>query len=240
MVNVEFGFVDPVVGEHTPVLPMSKVFPEWYKKIPTYTPGTPKCPIERLLNLDRNKDLTTIKGCPPIYDYLTSGYMIPWTYETLFKVQLQDDGIRGFSYYSAYRDYISLHHTEQFPELKTHFFKVNIPWTVKTPKGYSCLFFQSFFHMEKRYTLLPAIVDTDKYHQPNLVGYITEDEFTVKPNEPLVFVMPFKREHFKLKLVKEELDHYANIVGGKRMAGAHSLYTQHAYKILSWTKKLFQ
>lgn len=240
MVNVEFGYLDPVIGEHTPILPMTKVLPEWYKRLPPYAPGASKCPIERLLNLDNNVDLTTIKSCPPVYDYLTSGYVIPWSYETLFKVQTNEDGTRGFKYYSANKEYISFHHIQQFPEVKSYFFKVNSPWTIKTPKGYSCLFFQSFFHMEKRYAMLPAIVDTDKYHQPNLVGYMLEDEFTIKPNEPLIFVMPFRREHFKSKIVRRELDNYTAFFGTKRMPGAHSLYTQHSYKILSWVKKLFQ
>jgi len=240
MIEIKFGYLDPVIGQYTPVVPMSKVLPEWYKKLPTMSPGAAKCPVQRLLNLDSNKDFTTIKGCPPVQDYLTSGYAIPWSYETFFSVQSHEDGTKGFKFYSAHKEYISFHHAQQFPEIKSYMFKVNSPWTIKTPKGYSCLFFQSPLHMENRYAMIPAIVDTDSYHQPNFVGYMLEDEFTVKPNEPLIFVMPFKREHFKLKLVQQEVDNYTALFGSKRMDGAHSLYAQHAYKILSWARKLFQ
>lgn len=240
MIDVEFGYQDPVICKHVPVVPMTKMLPEWYKALPSLAPGASKCPIQRLINMDNNIDFATVKACPPIFDYLSSGYVIPWSYETIFKTSILEDGTRAFKYYSGDKNYISTNHPVQFPEIKSWFFKVNIPWTIKTPKGYSCLFFQSFYHMEKRYAMLPAIVDTDTFHQPNATGYMLEDEFTVKPNEPLIFVMPFKREHFKLRLIQTELDEYSKKIKPGRFFGAHSLYTRHSYKLLSWVKKIFQ
>ena len=44
---------------------------------------------------------------------------------------------------------------------KKSYFKISLPWRIKTPPGYSCLFMQPYYHFEKEFALLPAIIDTD-------------------------------------------------------------------------------
>jgi len=241
--RIEFGYTDPVVAKYTPIKPMSEYLPDWYKKLGKYPNWASKCPVERLLN----KQHETIKACQPVYDYITSGYVIPWAYETMFKKIKGDDGINYLQYYSAYEQYIGNFEPYQFPELNTAFFKVNQPWTIKTPKGYSCLYFQSFYDFEKRYSILPAIVDTDKFHNISLVGYMLQDEFKVMPNEPLICVMPFKRDEFKYELKQLKTDESGlNIVGSKYInygastPASHNLYIKNSYRILSWAKKIFK
>lgn len=43
------------------------------------------------------------------------------------------------------------------------FHKIKNPWTIITPPGYSCLFVSPLNNSDDRFTILPGIVDTDKY-----------------------------------------------------------------------------
>lgn len=240
--KIEFKCSDPSVIEHCPVVPMSESMPKWYKELPKYPEWASKCPMQRLLK----QEFPTVKACQPVYDYMTSGYMIPWSYETMFK-KVKSNDIYSFEYFSSYKEYIGCFADYQLPELKTTFFKVNQPWTIKTPKGYSCLYFQSFYDFEKRYSILPAIVDTDTQHKISFVGYMLQDEFKVMPNEPMVYVMPFKRDEFKYSIEQIMKDELGNEITGSRrvtygseMPAKHAFYINNSYRILGWVKKIFR
>jgi hypothetical protein len=243
MIKIEFGYTDSVIAKHTPIKPMSECLPDWYKNLSKYPDWASKCPIKRLLN----KQHATIKACPPVFDYLTSGYMMPWIYESYFKREKDENGIAYMKYYSSYEPYLGNFESYQFPKLKTCFFKVNQPWSIKTPKGYSCLYFQPFYNFEERYSILPAVVDTDKFHNISIVGYMLQDDFKIKPNEPLVCVLPFKRDEFKHELKQYEKDQSGkSVIGESYMnfgvvtSAEHKLYLHNSYRLLSWVKKIFR
>jgi hypothetical protein len=244
MPNLEIGFTDPAIGRYTPVRPISQCIPEWYKKLPVYSNQASKCPVQRIFA----GEVPSIKLCPPVYDYIHSGYMIPWVYETFFQRAMNGEGIYNVNYYSAEPRYVSHHTNNQLPELKTDFFKINIPFTFKTSKGYSCLFYQPFYHFEEQYSLLPAIIDTDKFHNASIVGYMKQDNIKVSPNDPMICIFPFKREEFTHTLKQITKDEAGNSVRGLKdwirygikTKGEHSFYTLGSYRLLSWTKKIFK
>jgi hypothetical protein len=228
--KIEFTCLDRMIEKNCPVLPASKFLPDWYKKLPMRPEGVSKCPVARLFE-SYTKPQSTIKACPPVFDYMNSGYIIPWINQVVFKKTIAEEteNIKGFDFFCAFQDYISWHYPSQMPHLKTYFFKIKPYWNIKTPKGYSCMFFQPFYHFEDRYSILPAIVDTDTYHTPNFIGYLLKDQFTVNPNEPLICVLPFKRDDFN-SILKTESSNKSSIF---------DLFINNKYKLFAWEKKKF-
>jgi hypothetical protein len=165
------------------------------------------------------------------------GYIIPWTYETAFKKTHSDidPSLSSFQFFCRNEKYIEEHIPSRMPHLKTHFFTVNTQWTIKTPPGYSCMFFQPFYHFEDRYSMLPAVVDTDKYHSPIFVGHMIKDQFIIKPGEPLICCVPFKREEFKSEIKKEDIEnptYHRNTIYG--------LLFKNRYRLFGWSRKKFE
>lgn len=205
MIKIRFASADPIVVKHFSVEPIKKHIPDWYKGVPKYLhPET----VEELAQ-SGGTSARTIKACVPVLDYLTSGYLIRAVSHTKFVNQCGDDET-GVAYATSDLGSIGTHSHRQCPvkiegDRKTYI-KFNSPWRIKTPKGYSCFFYQPFFHMEKRFTLLPGIVDTDTYDKPiNFPGWINgRDEVEVEPGTPLVAVFPFQREKWAAEIVVED------------------------------------
>ena len=80
------------------------------------------------------------------------------------------------------------------------------PWTIKTPPGYSTMFYQPFYLQEKRFVLMPAIVDTDTYdHSIGFPGYMTDHQVdvTIPAGTPLMCALPFKRDDWQMQVDHE-------------------------------------
>ena len=80
------------------------------------------------------------------------------------------------------------------------------PWSIKTPKGYSCLFTQPM-HRPSVFTILDGVVDTDKYDSPVNFPFLLNDwdfEGLIPAGTPMAQVIPFKRDSWKMKLGNSE------------------------------------
>ena len=191
--DIEFYTDDESIVEFFPPKSANKVVPEWYKEMSM-----------RRVNRIKNIDVPTIKHCMPVQDMITSGYIIFNTYEVNLYPN-EHDGYQDFKGECPHMPYVGGHHHEQFPMIlddkARHYFKIAQPWMVKTPPGYSSLFVQPFYHLEERYQLLPAIVDTDKHDMlVELPGYIkSKTPVSIESGAPLVQVIPFKREDWTMK-----------------------------------------
>ena len=72
------------------------------------------------------------------------------------------------------------------------------PWRIYTPKGYSVMFMTPTYQFEKRFTVLPGIVETDSYHHINFpsIWHTTKDAI-IKRGTPFIQVIPFKRDDWQ-------------------------------------------
>lgn len=92
--------------------------------------------------------------------------------------------------------------------------KLPLPWGVFTDPGYSGFALPALMHFPHfdKIWIYPGIVDYDKFHVINLVfSPITECEFTITTNTPLMQVIPFKREDISAscdRATPQELDKY--------------------------------
>jgi hypothetical protein len=162
--------------------PASRFIPDEYKKLKRFK--------------DDNLHDPTVKTCVPFLDSLILGYIIPFDQDYLVD-PIEND----FSVTPANKNASSeFHDKEQLPKewQKISGEKVGKfmnKWLIKTPPGYSCLFVQPMNRMEERFDIIPGVVDTDNF--PYFLKK-RDEQFLFKRGEPMVQVIPFKREPWKM------------------------------------------
>ncbi len=198
--DIEFICGDQHVLKHFPIVPAKTVLPDWYSKLSASEPN--------------------ISKCMPVRDMITAGYIIPNAYEQAIGYQTNVDTNEEevdriypveeigqfFTSLNALSAPTTMHTHSQCPvEIdgkKKSYFKVNLPWQIKTPKGYSCLFFQPFYQFQNDIIVMPGIIDTDDFDlsQVNFPCYLNSEEAFLNPGRPLVQIVPFKRDNWQHKL----------------------------------------
>lgn len=206
--NIIFEHPNSTILENYPPVPAKKSVPEWYKTCPMEKKIESSNPIQGLLEFN---ELLTVKHCVPVQDYITSGYIIRNAFEIeLTALTGDNDQVEDIKHLSVNEWCVGFHGYEQLPvkldDKKKNYFKINHGWRIKTPPGYSCLIIQPFYHFEKRYTLLPAVVDTDTFDASIVLpGFLNSNE-TVRlmPGDPLAQVIPFKRDEWTSTFRKQQ------------------------------------
>jgi len=169
--------------------PASRVIPDEYKKLKRHA--------------DNNLHTPTVKTCMPFLDSMSMGYIIPFDQDYLVD-PIEDD----FSVTPANKKSsdFGFHNQTQLPE-KWHKTtgknagKFHNKWLIKTPPGYSCLFIHPMNRLEERWKIIEGVVDTDTYVNTVNLPFILkkrDKQFLIKKGEPMVQVVPFKRESFKM------------------------------------------
>lgn len=171
--------------------PARTEIPDWYKNLDSYI-NKEKKPI------GNGSTAATIKRCMPVFDAITVGYLI-CTHTDIFVSQVNEEPYYEWANFGA----ISFHPIEQAP---THPANQNIsypkfinPWSIKTPKGYSCLFVNPL-HRHSEFSILEGIVDTDKYINPVNFPFVLKNknfEGLIPKGTPVAQVIPFKRDSWK-------------------------------------------
>tara|TARA_R100001510_G_scaffold51316_1_gene51045 strand:- start:1580 stop:2266 length:687 start_codon:yes stop_codon:yes gene_type:complete len=169
--------------------PASRFIPDEYKKLSRHLKG--------------NLHLSTVKTCMPFLDSLTMGYIIPFDQDYLV-----DPVENDFSVTPANREQndFGFHNQAQLPEQwkKTageNAGKFVNKWLIKTQPGYSCLFLKPMNRLEPRFDIIPGAVDTDTYINTINFPFILnkrDEQFLIKKGDPMVQVIPFKRESWKM------------------------------------------
>jgi len=210
--------------------------PEAYKKLDKFTSGS-----------KRNKE--TVKACLPFLDALQFGYIIPFPidYEVVyhegsihFNISEMIEGpVQGmFAVESHSNDQISedLKHDKRTFDVVLKFLN---PWQITTPPGYSCLFTQPL-NQNAPFKIIDGVVDTDKFPlKINFPFYWTGDlskKHILKHGTPMVQVIPFKRDSWKMK-VKKSSEDINDQVKKKIKIGNRFI---DAYKDLFWSKKTYK
>jgi hypothetical protein len=197
-------------NQETLPVPIKLNIPDWYKKL-QHTP-----------------DFFTIKGCMPFLDTLTTGYLLKMPVSFFIEHNTTDDdgqkrtgAITGqvkFNNIFAemnlnYKGDENVHGVKQVegsPLLEKNnnlpIHKILNPWFIKTPPGYSCLFLPPLNNTDKRFSIIPGIVDTDIFpgevNFPMIINCDKDSEIksTIEIGTPYVQVIPFKREKWKMKI----------------------------------------
>lgn len=236
---VQFSTSNPVAFENFKPTPVKAVMPDWFAKLEMRHTGahtSAKDFIESGLNVQnpRSQGLTA-KACMPLRDYMTSGYVIKTYADISFTVEIDEYGNERYWYVTSDAASLSGHANIQLPStgdgIKRDYVKFINPWRIKTPPGYSCLFYQPEYLFENRFKLFPAIVDTDGYDQAiNFPGKLTKSgSFILEAGTPLMCVFPFKREDFA-----------SEVVFGEEKASIMTYILSGAYKKFFRVKKSYE
>tara|TARA_R110000803_G_scaffold182380_1_gene244710 strand:- start:1396 stop:2166 length:771 start_codon:yes stop_codon:yes gene_type:complete len=221
MLKIEFSAHEHYVSlkEDTPK-PIKINIPEWFKKLEHG---------KKDKNFSYQK---TIKGCIPFLETLTSGYLLKTVvdYKLEHGIHKDKEGNPTTKFYNAIEDSGwgsavdmmggslnpngGAHGANQVkgsPFIKTNgnlpFNKIINPWTIKTPKGYSCLFLNPLNNTQQDYfSIIPGIVHTDKYDQEvNFPIIINHEKYgnldlMISKGTPYVQVIPFKRDDWQMTI----------------------------------------
>lgn len=182
--------------------PASFMIPDWYKNTESYIGGEKKPAGD-------GNTTGTIKRCMPVFDALNAGYLLI-TNTDIYVSQKENEAGEKFPWYEwASHDAVQFHPQEQAP-LHPGVDRNSVPkwinpWGIKTPPGYSTLFVKPF-HRELPFSALSGVVDTDTYDVPvNIVFVLSDPNFEglVPAGTPIVQVIPFQRESWKMEFGKQ-------------------------------------
>ena len=163
--------------------------PDEYKKLERHKKGNFHSP--------------TVKTCMPFLDSMTAGYIIPFDQDYVI-----DPVEKEFSVTPSNREQndFGFHNSIQLPKewqkiTGEHAGKFINKWLIETPPGYSCLFVHPMNRYgENRFQIIEGMVDTDSYMNVINFPFILrkrDKQFLMKKGDPMVQVIPFKRESWK-------------------------------------------
>ena len=222
----------------------SKLLPDWFKNLPRIPEGSHK-----------NKP-GTVKRCVPVLDAASNGYIIPSWCDWSIKVGESSEDEEGnalekprhFVHFEAsgnlgFNSMIGSHSWEQvgndcpiqhYP-VGNILLKFTNPWVIETAPGWSCLIKSPPNHYSN-VRIMEGVVDTDNYHRqinfPFFWDGCKQGEFEIKKGDPLIHVIPFKRETLDLQYDTWDHDHMT------KMDRVHDTHFFDKYRKLWWHKSL--
>ncbi|MGE0828571.1 MAG: DUF6065 family protein [Hyphomonadaceae bacterium] len=176
------------MGVIAPPRPAKEFLPAWWRKLQ---------PVATERVSPANNGLT-IKRCMPFLDAMSLGWVLPLAASV--RLEFKDGGKIIDAGWDFDRPMVSFHGREQVaghPRLPRAPAKFHNYWTIRTPKGWSCLFTPLLNRGEEIVEIISGVVDTDRYHAHiNFPFFPTapDGRYTLERNMPLVQVIPFRRD----------------------------------------------
>jgi hypothetical protein len=240
--EIKFKASQAYIENNQDVLPVPSKFniPEWFK------------------DLKHDNKNITVKGCMPFLDSLTAGYILKMPIDFYLEHNVTIDGEKKTCFMSSaelvnsesnklnlnFNGVDNSHSTKQLKNspiveknnnLPIH--KIRNPWIIKTPPGYSCLFTPLLNNQDDRFSIIPAIVDTDTFELEINFPIIFNSEKNkelktlIKRGTPYVQIIPFKRDSWEMSV--QSIDETEL---NKKRAFFKKLITN-TYKTFFWKKK---
>jgi len=217
--TIRFTPIDNRLLESAPYINGPTNPPSWFKKI--------------------GKQGGSLRRCAGTIDFLSAGATLPlWTnyrfrpdnkgnWETgsddyfpsavVGGKEMPVGSVSGFDYSSTGEcpmTAVRKIETGQYP-------KIINPWRIETAPGWSTLMVPIYWEPNENYTVIPAIVHTDFYHQMNVVlNIIGDSQFTIRFGTPMAQLIPFKRDSDFSEIVFND-ESYFKYVASTGMGNGH-------------------
>jgi hypothetical protein len=184
--------------------PATEYLPEWFKNLKSKT----------------DKGITA-KSCRGLYDMMTMGYMIIWTFDVTISKDVdgrlsvrktRDNSTSDFHSHPHFQ--LGLYPDANLSRQLTGVEKVTLPYRIKTSKNTSVFLVQPSYHPDLKTEIMPGIIDSDKFYSPlnvlfTIKNFPNDGELQISAGTPLAQLIPFKREKWKIRYgkVDKELLH---------------------------------
>jgi len=195
--------------------------------------------------------INTAKRCVPMLDVMAAGYIIPlWTDLKITYPEEENREVRfSWRFGSSVTSAENIVTMAGAPDPKVFFdidglnisttvWKLNCPWIITTPPGYSCLYTIPFNHPLTNMHFISGIVDTDTYTNEVNFPFLWASnswEGLISAGTPLMQVIPFRRDSFKAEI--EYLQDDKVTLGVKN--SIDTVY-ENAYRKKFWERKLWK
>lgn len=185
--KIEFLCAPEDKGVIAPPIPARTVLPDWYRKLGgvDHDAVTPQ------------SGGLSIKRCLPFLDAMTHGWVLPLA--ATVRLEISDNGATLNAGWDFDRTMVSFHAPEQVaghPNLPRPPAKFHNYWTIRTPKGWSCLFVAPLNRANGVFEIVAGVVDTDAYHAHIHFPFFAsapDGRYTLEKGTPIAQVIPFKR-----------------------------------------------
>lgn len=179
----------------------SNFVPEWFKNISTHEPGYDGNKLSR--HVEEGTSLT-VRGCNPLLDTFTSGYIFQLAADIEFTWK---DGQFAPSWLVDYHliEGQAPYQTEGIPNIDKrveYVYKFSSGWKMTTPKGYSTLFTHPMSRHDLPFRTFSGIVETDTYNvQTDFPFQVIPPEdgssLIIEKGTPICQAFPFKRDKWE-------------------------------------------
>ena len=179
------------IRKYAPIQSAKKFLPLSFKNMETYL-------IKKEHVLDSVK---TIKSCPGIVDFCSSGFVIPAWCD--IEINPAHDGKSVSVRYSHPKFKQGSHDPAVIQDFMSNKFNVRMsvkldnPWYMWAAEGYSLMYFPMYYYDDSNnWEALSGIIDHDigAIQSPINIMLKEPKQTIIKMGEPLVQVVPFKRE----------------------------------------------
>ncbi len=187
-------------------MPAGEALPSWFRKLQAVESD----------QVSTTNNALTVKRCMPFLDAMTLGWILPLC--ATVRLEIAENGARLDAGWDFDRTMISFHNPEQVrghplqprPPAKVHNY-----WSIRTPKGWSCLFTPLLNRESAPIEILSGVVDTDQYHAHIHFPFFAtgpDGRYTLEKGLPLVQVIPFQRAAMKADIRAERPEESASRV----------------------------
>tara|TARA_R100000152_G_C6775227_1_gene203490 strand:+ start:1256 stop:2020 length:765 start_codon:yes stop_codon:yes gene_type:complete len=213
-----------ILLETYPLVKAKTYLPDWYKKQKIYHKNLDAEHNEVIKKLKQRPN--QLRQCPAVKDFLNDGlilrswsdiYISKYKDEWLWEVELGMSSILKGPYEEF--TFIGEHNLKQIEHTKFNsienfgVLKLHTPYFFKTPPGIGIYFSDPFYHHRNNIRLLPAYVQTDKWHEVNLpfefvFDMNTKEEKTlmIKAGDPLMLLRTYNINNSDTKFVLNDYD----------------------------------
>lgn len=196
------SFIDP------PKPAITNNIPDWIRKTPKYKFGQTSFEI---INGENN---LTVRHCIPLLEGFTSGYT--FTTHIDLQVSLNEFGrhtikwIEGpVTMYPPVRlrpPYEESIENMPFPKVDGYAraeFNWIPAWSIRTPRGYSCIFTHPVNRIDLPFYTLGAVVDTDMWGEAGNQPFLFKKDWEglIPKGTPFLQIIPFKRDDWNSEVI---------------------------------------
>lgn len=166
--------------------------PEWFKRLPR----------EMGMNYANGLPALTAKGCLPMTDAFSLGFVIPLPFEVRLTVPEDRYFIQlGWAEGLPFRP-VEQHHPAQLgapapPFERTMPLKFTNPWRIRVPAGYSVLFTQPLSRPDLPFSCFSGLVDCDRFDTTVNLPFVwtgEPGEYVLPAGAPIAQVIPLRRD----------------------------------------------